>query len=91
VKRTRDEKKTGLMEEAEALIDELLEWDEGAAAATLTDIEDVILRLRKRMGQRMAEEVLGGQAAKEPVPGPACATCQQEMRYRGKKEREVES
>ena len=91
MKRTREEKKAELMGEAEGVIDELLDWDEGATAPTLTEIEEVILKLRGQMGQRMAKEVLEGQEAKELVPGPACPSCQREMRYRGQKERGVES
>lgn len=91
MKSGREEKKAQLMEEAETLIDELLEWDEQTKAPTLTQIEDVILKLRQRMGQRMAEEVLRGQEASGPVPGPECPQCKREMRYRGKKERGVES
>ena len=79
------------MWEAETRIDELLEWDEQTKAPTLTQIEDVILKLRQQMGQRMAEEVLRDQEASAPVPGPKCVKCEREMRYRGQKEREVES
>lgn len=91
MKDTREEKKKELMAEAESMIDELLEWEEGATTPTLTEIEDVILKLRKQMGQRMAEKVLQDQEAQVPVPGPACPRCRQEMRYRGRKERELES
>jgi uncharacterized protein with PIN domain len=89
--RSRQEKKAELMQAAEGLIDELLDWDEQAEAPTLTEIENVILKLRQQMGQQMAEEVLRGQEARTPVPGPVCPTCQREMRYRGSKHKEVES
>lgn len=89
--RNRQEQKAELMRAAEGLIDELLDWDEQAEAPTLTEIEDVILQLRQQMGRRMAEEVLREQEAKTPVPGPECPTCQREMRYRGEKQKEVES
>lgn len=91
MKETREDKKRELMAQAEAMIDELLDWEEGAAAPTLSQIEDVILKLRQQMGQRMAEKVLQDQEAQAPVPGPACPRCQREMRYRGRKGREVET
>jgi hypothetical protein len=91
VKRSRHEKKAELMQAAEVMIDELLDWDEQAKAPTLTQIEEAILKLRQQMGQRMAEEVMRGQEARAPVPGPECPRCQREMRYRGEKQKEVES
>jgi hypothetical protein len=91
MRQSRQEKKAELMQAAEGLIDELLDWDEQAEGPTLTEIEDVILKLRQQMGQRMAEEVLRGQEGKMPVPGPECPRCQREMRYRGNQKKEVES
>lgn len=91
MKRTREQKQVELMAAAKVTIDELLDWDEKAEAPTLTQIEEVILRLRKQIGRRMAEVVLEGQETRRLVPGPECPTCQQEMGYKGMKETGVES
>jgi hypothetical protein len=87
----REQMKKELLQAAEVAIDELLDWQEQETAPTLTQIEEVILKLRKQWGQRMAEVVLGEQEARRPVPGPECAMCQREMRYKGQKENGVES
>ena len=86
MKRKREEMKAGLMAEAEKVIDELLDWHGSTEAPTLTQIEDVVLELRKRMGERMAESVVEDQEAVRPVPGPSCPSCGQEMHYKGMKE-----
>jgi hypothetical protein len=78
------------MAEAEAAIDELLEWHEETAAPTLTAIEGVVLKLRQRLGERMTELVVEEQEAVRPVPGPVCQTCGREMHYKGMKEVTVE-
>jgi len=91
MKSTRNAKQAELMAAAKGAIDELLDWDGQAEAPTLTQIEEVILKLRKQLGQRMAEVVLEGQETRNPVPGPECATCQEEMGYKGMKETGVES
>jgi hypothetical protein len=90
MKRSREELRAELRGEAEAMIDELLDWHESSGAPTLDEIEEVILKLRKRLGERMAETVIGEQEAVRPVPGPACPTCGQEMHYKGMKEVTVE-
>ena len=91
MKRSRSQKKAKLMAKAEELFEQLLNWDENTPRPTLTQIEDIILRMRKEMGEEMAEVVLEGQEQKAPVPEPACPTCGKAMRYKGQREKQVES
>lgn len=86
MKRPRDQMKAELLAEAEEVIDELLDWHEDAGAPTLDEIEDVVLKLRRQLGERMAGTVLEDQEAVHPVPGPDCASCGKEMHYKGMKE-----
>jgi hypothetical protein len=85
MKRTRAELAAALLAEAREAIDELLDWHEETAEPDLTQIEDMVLKLRKQLGQRMTELVVEDQEAVRPVPGPACPECGQEMRYKDMK------
>ncbi len=80
-----------LWAKAEEVIDELMRWQEGSDAPTLTEIEDVVLRLRKELGQEMGEAVLSMQEGNRPASGPICPRCGREMRYKGQKTDRVES
>lgn len=88
---TRTELKAELMTEAEVLIDELVTWTSDTPAPTLTQIEDIVLKLRQRLSERMALAVIEAQAAVRPVPGPSCPTCGREMHYKDRKANTVES
>ena len=69
--------------------EELLDWHEGTAEPDLTQIEDMVLKLRKQLGQRMTELVVEDQEAVRPVPGPICPECGQEMRYKDMKRKTI--
>ena len=82
----RERKKAGLMACAGQVVDELLEWSVETQRPNLTQIEDKVLGLRERFGEELAQGVVEEQEARQPVPGPTCARCGQEMSYKGHKE-----
>ena len=90
MKRPRDQLRAELLATAEEVIDELLDWHERSEAPTLTEMEDAVLDLRKRPGERMERAVIEDQEAVHPVPEPACPTCGREMHYKGMKDLTVE-
>jgi hypothetical protein len=79
-----------LLVEAEAAIEELLDQVEGEEP-TLGELEEIVLRLRKRLGQRIGKLVVEGQEATRPVQRPICGGCGEEMSYKGMKAVAVES
>jgi len=89
--KSRSELKAELMRESEVLVDELLDWNNETPRPNLTQIEEVVLKLRKRLGEKMALVVIESQEATRGVPGPRCPGCQREMHYKGRKGNQVES
>ena len=88
---SRAERKAVLLQQAEQMVDDLLDWEAEHQRPNLTEIEDIVLSLRKRIGEQMAQSVVDAQAAQAPVPGPTCPTCGREMRAKSRKRRRVES
>lgn len=91
MKLTREEARKRLLARATAAVEELLVWNDQADKPTLTEIEDVVLRLRKEMGIEMAQEVIALQESNQPVCGSLCPSCGREMGYKGQKGHSVES
>jgi uncharacterized protein with PIN domain len=91
MKPSRAERKAALLHQAEQMVDDLLNWEDEHQRPNLTEIEDIVLALRKRIGEQMAQSVVDHQAARSPVPGPACPTCGREMHAKSRKRRRIES
>ena len=91
MKRSRADLKIELMSRAAHAIDELLDWNDQTPQPNLTQIEDIILQLRKQLGEQMALAVIDNQAAKRPAPGACCPDCGCEMHYKDIKANTVDS
>jgi hypothetical protein len=88
-KLTRAEKKAALMQRAEALIDQMLNWTETTAKPNLTQIEDLALDLRQQFGQALSESAIASQENGAPMALPACPQCGKAMRPKGTKHKTV--
>lgn len=86
MRESRESRKARMMEKAEKLIEETLDWEEQTDKPNLTQIEDTALRVRQEIGKMIVQEMIDAQEAKRPVPGPACPSCGREMRYKDLKE-----
>ena len=91
MKKSKEEKRVRLRAKADKIIDEYLAWEEHHPQPDLKQIEDMALKLRKELGQEMAQMAVEEQRERTPAPGPKCKKCGKEMRYKGEKGTQVES
>jgi hypothetical protein len=91
MKKSREQLKVEFIAEAEELFDELMEWDEQNEKPNLTQIEEIVLALRKRFGERIAQKVIMGQEERQPAEKVPCPACGREMENKGMKNNQVET
>jgi len=91
MKKSREKLKTEYMAEAEAMFDELMKWDDENFEPDLTQIEDIVLKLRKRFGEQMAQAVIQMQEKRQPAEKMICSECGREMVTKGEKSNQVET
>ncbi len=88
---SRAEQKARLLAEAEQLIEQALDWTETTERPNLTQIETIVLELRRQFGQTLAENIIAAQATAQPVEAPRCPQCHQAMQSKGAKDKTVVS
>jgi len=91
MKKNREKLEAEFLAEAKELFDELMEWEGEHERPDLTQIEDIILELRQRFGEQLAEKVLQRQEDRQPAERVLCPKCGDEMRPKGLKGNQVES
>ena len=91
MKETRSQKEAKLRKAADEIIEGFLDWDEKNPAPKLTEMEDMILELRRRMGEAMLKIEVEGQEAGQPAERPMCPECGKKMRNKGKRVKALES
>ena len=90
-KLTRAEQKARLLAEAEKVIDQALEWTDTTERPNLTQIETIVLELRRQFGKALAENMIAAQATAQPVEAPRCPQCGHAMQSKGRKDKTVVS
>lgn len=91
MKKSQEQQKAEYMEEAENLFDELMTWDEENEAPNMTQIEDIVMKLRKRYGEQIAQKLILNQEQRQPAERVYCPQCGGEMVTKGMKGNQVET
>jgi hypothetical protein len=88
MKNKKQSLKERLLQEYAGQLDELLEKLDPASELSLTEIEDAALALRQRTGANVTQALAETQE-KQPQPDEICRHCEQKMRYKGKKPKQI--
>jgi hypothetical protein len=90
MKKTRMQLQEELEQKSKGIITKLLDWNDAHAAPDLSQIEEIILKLREEMGLEFARSLLKNQEQAAPIV-EKCKTCGKEMRNKGQKQKTVVS
>jgi len=90
-KMEKNELAVAVEEATAAIAGEMAEWYMQHPQANLSEIEQQVLRARKRFGEQLMHTVLAKRGTEREVPGPSCSECGAEMHYKGQKKRRVVS
>jgi uncharacterized protein with PIN domain len=91
MKTSQEKLKAEFLAEADALFDQLMEWDERTTEPDLAQIEEIVLQLRQRLGEQMAQAVLARQEQRQPAEKMICPQCRGEVAAKGQKGNRIES
>jgi len=87
----QEKKKKELMEETVMIFDQLMEWEDKASAPSLTEIENKVIELGKRMEEKMMKAVIDQGEKRQTHEKQVCPICGGELGNKGSKEKRIET
>jgi len=91
MKKNKEKLRAEFIAEAEELFDEMMAWNDETNEPDLTQIEDIVLKLRERFGEQIAQKILQQQEKRQPAEKAICPACGREMESKGLKKNQVET
>ena len=91
MKTSQEKMKAEFMAEVGELFDQLMTWDDQTHEPNLTQIEEIVLKLRQQLGEQMAQALIARQEKRQPAEKMSCPLCQGTVEIKGQKENRVES
>jgi len=91
MKKNREKLEAEFLAEAKELFDELMAWEDETPEPDLTQIEEIILKLRERFGEQMAQKISEQQEKRQPAEREYSPRCGGKMVNKGAKGNQVES
>lgn len=91
MKKTREKLRAEFLAEAEELFDELMAWETETQEPDLTQIEEIVLKLRSQFGEQLAQKVLERQEKRQPAEQKYCLKCGGKLVNKGAKHNQIES
>jgi uncharacterized protein with PIN domain len=91
MKISKEKLKAEFMAEAESLFDEMMTWDDQTHEPNLTEIEELVLKLRQRFSEHVAQALITRQEKRQPAEKMSCPECQGAAEIKGQKKNRVES
>ena len=89
---TDKEIKAALLARYEQELDKMLaEYRAKGEEITLTDIENIALKTGDQASQAVTAELVSQPRDEQLVPGPICEQCGEELRYKGKKPKKIQT
>lgn len=83
----KDALRRQFMSKAEAVFERAMERGLAKEDIRLSEIEEIVNELKFELTGELVEDIIQVQASLQPGPGPKCASCGREMRYKGYKKR----
>jgi len=86
-----EKKKKEFMEEIGKMYDQLKEWEDKTKELSLTEIENKVIELGKRVEEKMMKAVIEEEEKHQTYEKQICPICGGELENKGNKEKRIET